>query len=581
MGITAGVMGPQTRTRDIMQDGHARAALRSAVPDEALTPNRLEPWLDRPVSVLVATLGLSKQVQAGLWAQLASVPRLLSSHPPAIAPRQDFELDAVPLGSADVQAPATGAVNVPYEIRLSGPSHGNPFVDVELVAEFASASSGTVHVGGFYDGDGVYLIRFLPPAPGAWDLVTSSTARSLDQIKLSFVVEPSAERGSVRVLDGSHFEYSNGEPYVPIGTTAYAWTHQTDWLEEETLATLASSPFTKLRMCIFPKHFVFNSDEPRSFPFMRLDDGFDLTTFNIKFFHHLEKRLKQLNDLGVEADLILFHPYDKWGFMDLGPAVDERYVRYVVRRLAAFPNVWWSLANEYDLVWTKDLGDWEHLAAVIREEDHANHLLSIHNGIYVYDYSADWATHCSIQKGDPEGVTDVVTEWHQAWGKPVIIDEPGYEGDLEYDWGNLTGAELTRRFWEASVRGGYMTHGETYWNDDELIFWSKGGRLVGESVGRIAFLARIIAESPTKRLDSISTGLAGTSGGVRGRYEIHYFGAFQPRVKTITVWDGGRAFIDVIDTWEMTIDTLPGTHEGVVAVPLPAKPYMAIRVRLD
>jgi hypothetical protein len=66
---------------------------------------------------------------------------------------------------------------------------------------------------------------------------------------------------------------------------------------------------------------------------------------------------------------------------------------------------------------------------------------------------------------------------------------------------------------------------------------------------------------------------------VRGRYEIHYFGARQPRVKTITVLDGGRAFIDVIDTWEMTIDTLPGTHEGVVAVPLPAKPYMAIRVR--
>jgi hypothetical protein len=25
-------------------------------------------------------------------------------------------------------------------------------------------------------------------------------------------------------------------------------------------------------------------------------------------------------------------------------------VRYVVARLAAFPNVWWSMANEYDLM---------------------------------------------------------------------------------------------------------------------------------------------------------------------------------------------------------------------------------------
>lgn len=40
-------------------------------------------------------------------------------------------------------------------------------------------------------------------------------------------------------------------------------------------------------------------------------------------------------------------------------------VRYVVRRLAAFTNVWWSLANEYDFIWTKDLDDWERIAAVV------------------------------------------------------------------------------------------------------------------------------------------------------------------------------------------------------------------------
>jgi hypothetical protein len=55
-----------------------------------------------------------------------------------------------------------------------------------------------------------------------------------------------------------------------------------------------------------------------------------------------------------------------------------------------------------------------------------------------------------------------------------------------------------------------LTHGETYWNDDELIFWSKGGRLVGDSVPRTGFLARAYAESPTGRLEPISTGLAGT-----------------------------------------------------------------------
>ncbi len=38
-------------------------------------------------------------------------------------------------------------------------------------------------------------------------------------------------------------------------------------------------------------------------------------------------------DLGIEADLILFHAYDRWGFSDMGRAADDRYVRY--RRRAA------------------------------------------------------------------------------------------------------------------------------------------------------------------------------------------------------------------------------------------------------
>ena len=81
--------------------------------------------------------------------------------------------------------------------------------------------------------------------------------------------------------------------------------------------------------------------------------GFDLERFDPAHFRRLEERIAQLGELGIEADLILFHAYDRWGFADLGPAVDERYLRYVVRRLAAYANVWWSMANEYDLLWAK------------------------------------------------------------------------------------------------------------------------------------------------------------------------------------------------------------------------------------
>jgi hypothetical protein len=576
--ISSGVMGPQTRTRDVLADERAVETLRRILGPQALSTERVEPWLDRPISLLVLVEEISDGDQDQLWAELSEVPRPNSHYPPAILPDPNYEQPDVPRGSAVLDAPDAGLVNVPYEIRLSGPAHGNPFVDVDVTAQFSCEHVADIRVGGFYDGGGAYVVRFLPPAPGIWVMTTSSTARSLDQIQWTFEVDPSTARGPVRVAETFHFAYDNGEAYVPIGTTAYAWTHQTEDLQEETLDTLRSSPFTKVRMCIFPKHIVFNDNDPETYPFERTESGFDLTTFDVEFFRHLERRIEQLQELGIEADLILFHPYDRWGFMTLGPVVDERFVTYVVRRLAAYPNVWWSLANEYDFVWSKDLSDWEHLAAVVQGEDHAQHLLSIHNGVYIYDYAAPWATHCSIQKVD-ERVATMVTEWRRTWNKPVIFDEACYEGDLEYDWGNITAAEMTRRFWDVTARGGYITHGETYWNEDETIFWAKGGKLSGESVSRIAFLSEVIAESPTKRLESLTTGLSGTSAGAPGEYEVHYFGSSQPRVKTITVPEGVRAYIDVIDSWEMTVTTLEGTYVGTVAIPLPGKPFMAIRVR--
>jgi hypothetical protein len=47
----------------------------------------------------------------------------------------------------------------------------------------------------------------------------------------------------VVVADTHHFRYADGSRYVPIGTTAYAWTHQPAEVQERTLQTLAGSPF--------------------------------------------------------------------------------------------------------------------------------------------------------------------------------------------------------------------------------------------------------------------------------------------------------------------------------------------------
>lgn len=60
------------------------------------------------------------------------------------------------------------------------------------------------------------------------------------------------------------------------------------------------------------------------------------------FWDAFEKRLNQLFDLGIQVDLILFHPYDRWGFSTLTQEENLIYLDYVVRRLSAYPNIWWS-----------------------------------------------------------------------------------------------------------------------------------------------------------------------------------------------------------------------------------------------
>jgi hypothetical protein len=330
-------------------------------------------------------------------------------------------------------------------------------------------------------------------------------------------------------------------------------------------------------MCVFPKSFIHNTNEPPLYPFEGSPEAdWDFEHPNPAYFRHLEERIARLDDLGIEADVILFHPYDRWGFSAMSPADDDRYLRYVVSRLASYPHVWWSLANEYDLLWSKDTSDWHRFAAVIREHDPHGHLLSVHNWVEIWDNSADWVTHASIQRS-----TENTAEWRALWGKPVIVDECGYEGDIEWGWGNLTPQELIRRCWEGLVRGGYVTHGECFLAEDDVLWWSKGGSLKGESTARMEFLRTILEQTPPDiaGLDPLPSEFDVPVGGAEGRYYLAYFGVMQPRRRTFSLPPGTAYRADVIDTWNATVTELPGTYEGTFTLPLPGRPYIAVRLR--
>ena len=487
-----------------------------------------------------------------------------------------------------------------YEIELRGPSDGNPFVDVELSARFTQGGRG-VTASGFYDGEGVYRIRFMPEQRGEYHYETRSNRPELNGKKGSFVVgKPSAgNHGPVRVRNTYHFAHADGMPFFPVGTTCYAWVHQGDRLEEQTLATLKNSPFNKLRMCVFPKHYAYNQNEPALYPFVGTPPrGWDFARFNPAFFRHLEKRVGQLRDLGVEADLILFHPYDKghWGFDRMGAAVDDRYLRHVVARLAAYRNVWWSLANEYDFMKEKTQADWDRLFQVVRANDPYGHLRSIHNGTRLYNHTHPWVTHASIQNGSAVAGFGRAELLRDAYRKPVVYDEVKYEGDIEQRWGNLSAEEMVHRFWQGAIAGTYVGHGETYRHPGDVLWWSKGGVLRGKSPARIAFLRKVLEEGPPDGLEPIDKWQDLRTAGQKGAYYLIYFGRERPTAWAFELPRAGltgplKLRVDVIDTWDMTVTPLKRVFEatprdrytytcaGNPKIELPGKPYMALRLR--
>jgi hypothetical protein len=103
-----------------------------------------------------------------------------------------------------------------------------------------------------------------------------------------------------------------------------------------------------------------------------------------------------------------------------------------------------ALANEYDfLLNTKPMSLWDRFCHILEENDPNGHLRSIHNGdqSMSFDHRKPWITHVCIQNWDVKRTP----EWRLAYGKPVVNDEPEYEGNIYPAWGNITAQELTHR----------------------------------------------------------------------------------------------------------------------------------------
>ena len=224
--------------------------------------------------------------------------------------------------------------------------------------------------------------------------------------------------------------------------------------------------------------------------------------------------------------------------------------------------------------------------------------------------------------------------------KPVLFDECACEGNIPYNWGNITGQELLHGFWTTSVLGGYATHGETFLSDEEalrffgpdagkedaqdpILWWAKGGTLHGKVPERIAYLKKFmlslpgdpepdplydamdqeklfagmqnpakaaqipeamrqVARLPKEQFAGFLDGNRPRAGHVGDGVFLQYFAHNCPCITTFFLPEGGTYEIRVIYTWEMTEQTVRKDAAGQTPVLLPGKEgILAVAFRKD
>ena len=469
-------------------------------------------------------------------------------------------------------------------------------------AVFAHAGkSMTIH--GFSENENQGRVRFMPMEEGNWQYeMTWGNEKQTG----SFECTPAQCHGPVRV-DGCHFRYDDGSRYIPVGTTCYAWVHQLPEVIADTLETLKTAPFNKMRMCVFPKSMPYNQNDPEFYPFERKGEGWDVTKPDSRYWEHLDRCLAALEEMGIEADIILFHPYDRWGFSKMPQSDNLIYLDYAVRRLSAYHHVWWALSNEYEFSFAKTIADWDQFGELLEKNDPYQHLISAHNWITPYP-KRPWLTHVSYQGSEPREAFRIRTEYQI----PVVVDELGYEGDIEPNWGNLSGFDFMNRVWSCTAFGCYGEHGETFHRDDEVLWWAKGGKLYGQAPARLRFLRDFLESLPGPMEPACAQVVTDPNGmakkaegnsflqsilnmhseaalnvlrreqtqpiGAHPDYKLFYLGRCTRSLTTLQLPENGSYKVEIIDMWEMTRRLGVSNVRGEIKIGLPGKEGIAILV---
>ncbi len=334
-----------------------------------------------------------------------------------------------------------------YEVAFNNPSwSGNPF-DLELVGIFTHVGTGrTVTQLGFYAGNNVWKIYFMPDELGAWSYVTASPDPELDGKSGSFDCVASDLPGKL-VGDGNRWGMSSSGDYVsPIMIPTKEWFKGTstadgiddfmDWADHTVGAMLIGTTLV-----------YFGGPQP-GVPYINGQEG---ETFNIPMWDRLNSHYDYLRDHGMGLYIMFYaDDEDAPSKNGIGPnsAEEMRLFRYAIARFSAYPIVIWDTGIDIGETRSNSWIDW--FAGWFRINDPWDHPVSSRTGGGSGGKFPAGATYYSDGFSTLPSNSAAINAW-ESRSVPTAYTDRWRE---DYTRGNFDRDGIRRAVWEVGLVGG-------------------------------------------------------------------------------------------------------------------------------
>jgi hypothetical protein len=327
-------------------------------------------------------------------------------------------------------------------------AHPNPYLTVQLEAEFRSPRFHTFRMPGFWDGGRRLVVRFAPTDPGEWVFRVTSNIQRFEGKEGTFPATESNFPGFLKPANVHHWARVDElvkKPHLWMGDTLFTL----PYLEREVFDKLAAArteqKFTHLRGVVLGPP----GKPGGAFPSAEQPDP--------AVFRELDERILALNRKGIVVDLM--PAYDQRQLSRLFPewAQRERYIRYLVARYAAM-DITWQGFESFERA-PDGRAELKEIGLALKKLDPYQHPRSTGTDATSSPLAGDeWMNYL----GSQSAADDLAAIEHQLYAMPQVGFGPA-----------STDADKMRRWlWNSTMDGQYPTLG----GSDPRQFHSPGAR---------------------------------------------------------------------------------------------------------